>query len=105
MTEMALSQAWNEGSLLKRTLVHVGSLTLGAFAFVALMSFILVTAAQAIFPSHAPKSAPAAETPSKGAELETPDSKIPLPAKLPKSRRASKDTISEEENPNKTSDR
>lgn len=102
---MALFKAWNEGSLLKRTLVHIGTLTFGALAFVALLSFVLVTAAQALLPSRAPKSAPSSDARGETGEITLPDSKIPLPAKLPKSRRAAKDAIVEEENPNRASDK
>ncbi|HSN99031.1 MAG TPA: hypothetical protein VLS89_12120 [Candidatus Nanopelagicales bacterium] len=41
----------NEGSLLRRTLIHVGTFALGWAAFVALTSFLLVTTAQAVLPS------------------------------------------------------
>lgn len=100
---MALLKGWNEGSLLKRTLVHVGALTFGAIAFVALLSFLLVTAAKAVFPSRAPKAAPSADAHEEKAESDSP--KVPIPARLPKSRRAAKDAITEEENPNRAADR
>ncbi|EYF02926.1 hypothetical protein [Chondromyces apiculatus] len=47
----------NEGSLLKRTLVHVGTFALGSMTFVALTSFLLVTITRAVLPSDAESSA------------------------------------------------
>lgn len=43
----------NEGSLLRRTALYVGTFVLGSLAFVALMSVVLVSIAKAILPSHA----------------------------------------------------
>ena len=47
----------NEGSLLKRTLAHVGTFALGSMAFVALTSFLLVAITRAVLPSDAESSA------------------------------------------------
>ncbi|MCK6591744.1 MAG: hypothetical protein HUU21_18235 [Polyangiaceae bacterium] len=41
----------NEGSLLRRTLLHIGTFALGSLAFVAVLSFTLVTVAKSILPS------------------------------------------------------
>ena len=41
---------FNEGSLLRRTLVHVGTFVLGSIAFVSLMSFLLVSIAKGLVP-------------------------------------------------------
>jgi hypothetical protein len=39
---------FNEGSLLRRTLLHVGTLVLGSVAFIGLLSFVLVSIAKGI---------------------------------------------------------
>lgn len=49
----------NEGSLLRRTVLHVGTFVLGSLTFVALMSVLLVTIAKTILPPHAPEGAAA----------------------------------------------
>lgn len=51
----------SEGSLLRRTLLCVGTFALGSAAFVALVSFVLVTVAKAVLPSPASAEAPAAK--------------------------------------------
>jgi hypothetical protein len=43
---------FNEGSLLRRTLLHIGALVLGSFTFVAFLSTFLVSTARAILPPH-----------------------------------------------------
>jgi hypothetical protein len=45
----------NEGSLLRRTLLHVATFLVGSIAFVSLMSFLLVSVARGLGP-HAPGS-------------------------------------------------
>lgn len=66
----------NEGSLLRRTLIHVGTFALASMAFVALASFLLVTAARAILPSHAEGDGEEAKEEAAAAEEEaTPDKK------------------------------
>ncbi len=46
---MALPRiGFNEGSLLRRTLVHVGTFVLGSMAFIGLVSFVLVSIAKGI---------------------------------------------------------
>src|SRR5437870_3347443 len=43
----------NEGSLLRRTLLHVGTFVLGSMAFVGFVSFVLVSIANRLAsPSH-----------------------------------------------------
>jgi hypothetical protein len=53
----------NEGSLLRRTLVHVGTFVLGSIAFVSLMSFVLVSIAKGLVPHP---SAPTDATAQQG---------------------------------------
>jgi len=45
-----LRVGFNEGSLLRRTLVHVGTFVLGSVAFIGLMSVVLVSIARGILP-------------------------------------------------------
>lgn len=46
---MALPRiGFNEGSLLRRTLVHVGTFVLGSMAFIGLVSFVLVSIARGL---------------------------------------------------------
>jgi hypothetical protein len=42
----------NEGSLLRRTVLHVGAFVLGTAAFLALSSFLLVTLLKGLLPSE-----------------------------------------------------
>lgn len=65
----------NEGSLLRRTLIHVGTFALGSMAFIALASFLLVTAARAILPSHAEGAGEEAKEEAAAEEEATPDKK------------------------------
>ena len=39
---------FNEGSLLRRTLLHVGTFVLGSVAFIGLVSFVLVSLARGL---------------------------------------------------------
>lgn len=64
----------NEGSLLRRTLIHVGTFALGSMAFIALASFLLVTVARAILPSHAEDGEESKEE-AAAEEEATPDKK------------------------------
>jgi hypothetical protein len=50
---------FNEGSLLRRTLLHVGTFVLGSIAFISLMSFLLVSVAKGILPPAATTDATA----------------------------------------------
>ncbi len=46
---MALPRiGFNEGSLLRRTLLHVGTFVVGSMAFIGLVSFVLVSIAKGI---------------------------------------------------------
>ncbi|MGK4009262.1 hypothetical protein WMF31_42070 [Sorangium sp. So ce1036] len=42
----------NEGSLLRRTLLHVGTFVLGSLTFVGVISLVLVSIAKAVLPPH-----------------------------------------------------
>jgi len=48
---VAIIQKLNQGSLLQRTLVHIGTFLLGSVAFISLMSFMLVSIAKGLVPS------------------------------------------------------
>ncbi len=48
---------FNEGSLLRRTLVHVVSFVVGSLAVVTLLSFALVSLAKGLLPAHGASSA------------------------------------------------
>jgi hypothetical protein len=57
---MALPRVgFNEGSLLRRTLVHIGTFLLGSIAFVSLMSFVLVSIAKGLVPRSSTTTAQA----------------------------------------------
>ena len=45
-----LRLSFNEGSLLRRTLLHVGTFVLGSVAFISLVSFVLVSVAKGLLP-------------------------------------------------------
>jgi hypothetical protein len=47
-----LSSVFNEGSLFKRTLLHVSTFLVGSVTFIAVMSFVLVSIAKGIAPSE-----------------------------------------------------
>ena len=50
---MALPRiGFNEGSLLRRTLLHVASFVLGSMAFIGLVSFVLVSVAKGLVSPH-----------------------------------------------------
>ncbi|WP_438007116.1 hypothetical protein WME89_52815 [Sorangium sp. So ce321] len=51
----------NEGSLLRRTLMYIGTFVLGSLTFVAVMSLVLVSVARAVLPPRN-VDGPAAET-------------------------------------------
>lgn len=58
---MALPKiGWNEGSLLRRTLLHVGTFLVGSAAFIGLVSFVLVTIAKGLV---APRASSADDEP------------------------------------------
>jgi len=79
------SVAWNEGSLLKRTLLHVLAFVIGSAGFVALSSMLLLWVAKSVLPTrHAPDAE--ADT-DKGAELTPALSKGKNPAPTVKAKR------------------
>jgi hypothetical protein len=49
---LAALPGWNEGSLLRRTLLHVTTMVLGSVAFLAVTSLILVSITKGILPDH-----------------------------------------------------
>jgi len=59
----------SEGSLVRRTLVCVGTFALGSTAFIAVVSFLLVTIARAVLPS--PDAADPAKEDAEAATEET----------------------------------
>src|SRR5262245_16979080 len=74
---------FNEGSLLRRTLIHVLTFVVGSVGFVALASLIVVSAAKSLLPSRGAPAAASAES-DKPAEVAavTPgktNGKIPRP--------------------------
>ena len=77
----------NEGSLLRRTPLHVGTFALGSLAFVAVVSFTLVTVAKSLLPSHESKGAAkepaAADEGAPATTSKVPTSKIPKPKRTP----------------------
>jgi len=48
---------FNEGSLLRRTLLHVGTFLFGSMAFIGVVSFVLVTIARSVVAPHAEAAA------------------------------------------------
>jgi hypothetical protein len=53
----------NEGSLLRRTLLYVGTFVFGTLSFVAIASLIVVSVAKSILPSRGGADTAAAEAP------------------------------------------
>lgn len=47
-----ISMGFNQGSLLRRTVVHVASFVLGAFAVISLLSFVCVSIAKGLLPTR-----------------------------------------------------
>jgi hypothetical protein len=73
---------FNEGSLLRRTLVHVGAFVLGSVAFIGLMSIALVSIARGVVPREGSGADGATEgsseaNTSKGTVVRTPLDKKP----------------------------
>ena len=80
---MALPKiGFNEGSLLRRTLLHVGTFVLGSVAFIGLVSFVLVSLARGLV---APRDAAADEEPEAAASVAIGGPKLAKPptVKLP----------------------
>lgn len=91
---------FNEGSLLRRTLLHVGTFALGSAAFVAIVSFVLVTAAKSLLPSHGAKGADGAKKEAAAAVADGEEATAKAAgAKVTKPKRAA-GAIQQEETPN-----
>jgi hypothetical protein len=58
---------FNEGSLLRRTLLHVGTLVLGSVAFIGVLSFVLVSIAKGMVSPRAEGTADDEPEPSASA--------------------------------------
>lgn len=78
----SLKGVFSEGSLLRRTLIHVATFAIGSLAFVALLSFLLVSIATSLLPSRAPK--PGADAAQSADPAEEEAGTRPTSAKLPK---------------------
>ena len=77
---MALPKiGFNEGSLLRRTLLHVGTFLVGSMAFIGLVSFVLVTIAKGIVTPHA-----ASDDEAEAVASATPRTPRPQTAKSPR---------------------
>jgi hypothetical protein len=70
---------WNEGSLLRRTLLHVGTFLVGSAAFIGIVSFVLVTIAKGLV---APKEATTDDEPEPAATAAA----TPRAARTPRTR-------------------
>jgi hypothetical protein len=57
--------SFNEGSLLRRTMIHVGTFVLGSIAFIGVASFILVSIAKGLV--SPPRAEAAEEEPAAAA--------------------------------------
>ncbi|AUX49076.1 hypothetical protein SOCE26_106210 [Sorangium cellulosum] len=68
----------NEGSLLRRTLLYIGTFALGSLAFVGVMSLVLVSVAKAVLPPHDAAGSAAEETEEAESEAATGTSKAAL---------------------------
>jgi hypothetical protein len=79
---VALKIGFNEGSLLRRTLLHVGTFVVGSVAFIGLMSFMLVTLAKGLVSApgaasadESGEAAPAADTTGSKPKAKAPSRK------------------------------
>jgi type III secretory pathway component EscV len=86
-----LKIGFNEGSLLRRTLLHVGTFVVGAVTFIGLMSLLLVTVVKGLL--HAPSADGAAEVEAASGAPAKPGTLKPAtarkkPAALPSERAA-----------------
>jgi hypothetical protein len=76
----------NDGSLLRRTVLHVGAFVLGTAAFLALASFLLVTIMKSVLPSEQDATAAASDSDEEAAATTKPTAgKPPRP---PRTKRA-----------------
>jgi hypothetical protein len=79
----------NEGSLLRRTLVYVGTFVVGSIAFISLMSFVLVSIAKGLAnPSASEASADGDEAPAAAAlpSATSPTARVKPPTRPPRKR-------------------
>lgn len=83
--------SFNDGSLLKRTMLYIATFVVGSVGFVALASVLVVWAAKSVLPSHS--AAAAAGDADKSADLAA-----ALPGKTPgtKAARSKRGKTSEE---------
>jgi hypothetical protein len=77
---MALRVGFNEGSLLRRTLLHVGTFVAGTVAFVAIASFVLVSITKGLLP---PVGGGGSKSPGAAGISEEVVDGVPTPGKLP----------------------
>ena len=68
----------NEGSLLRRTLLYVGTFVLGSLTFVGVMSLLLVSVARAVLPPRNADGSAAEATEEAESEATTGTSKTAL---------------------------
>ncbi len=81
---MALPKiGFNEGSLLRRTLLHVGTFVLGSVAFIGIVSFLLVSIAKGIVSPRAAAEEEGDTAPVPVAAGGTATAKAPKPATRP----------------------
>ena len=78
---LAALPGWNEGSLLRRTLLHVATMVLGSVAFLAVTSLVLVSITKGILPDHG-----TSEDEPAAAASGTPTSKAMVPKGIGKRR-------------------
>ena len=96
---------WNDGSLLRRTLLHIGTFALGSLAFIGLMSFLLVTIARSLLPSQTPKTAEGAQKTEATDDADASGKAATPKLVKPKRSRAAANTVVEEESPNREADK
>ena len=83
----------NEGSLVRRTVLHVAAFVLGTAAFLALASFLLVTIMKGLLPSEKEKSASASgDDASEEASSSTPGASSKPSLRPPRKKRGSAPT-------------
>jgi hypothetical protein len=77
----------NEGSLLRRTLVYVGTFVVGSIAFISLMSFVLVSIAKGLAnPSASEASADGDEAPAAVPSATSPAARVKPSTRPPRKR-------------------
>lgn len=95
---------FNEGSLLRRTLLHVGTFAVGTAAFIAIVSFVLVTAAKSLLPPHGAKGDSSAKKDSTAAA--TTEGEAPAKSTGTRTSRGKRPgVIVQEETPNDSSEK